>query len=64
MLSDLGETWGKSAPRFTTGQVVAYTRKIRDAGGAVTWDVRGLSGRIPEAFLDQLAALSKALGNR
>jgi hypothetical protein len=63
MLSYLGETWGKGAPRFTAAQVIAYTRKIRDAGGAVTWDVPvELDGTIAPAFLEQLAALNKALG--
>ena len=63
MLSYLGETWGKGTPRFTTEQVIAYTRKVRDAGGAVTWDVPvGLDGAIAPAFLEQLAALNKALG--
>ena len=62
MLSFLGETWGKGAPRFTADQVIAFTRKIRDAGGAVTWDVPvNLDGAIGQAFLDQLAALNKAL---
>jgi hypothetical protein len=65
MLSYLGETWGKGSPRFTTEQVIAYTRKIRDAGGAVTWDVPvDLDGTIAQPFLDQLAALSKALGKQ
>ncbi len=65
MLSYLGETWGKGAPRFTTDQVIAHTRKVRDAGGAVTWDVPvELNGTISQPFLDQLAGLSKALGNR
>jgi hypothetical protein len=65
MLSYLGETWGKGAPRFTTDQVIAYTHKVRDAGGAVTWDVPvELNGTISQPFPDQLAALSKALGSR
>ena len=62
MLSYLGETWGKGAPRFTAEQLIAYTRKIRDAGGAVTWDVPlELNGTISQPFLDQLAALNKAI---
>jgi hypothetical protein len=61
MLSFLGEKWGSGAPRFTTDQVVEYTRKIRDFGGSVTWDVPvELDGTITQPFLDQLAALGKA----
>jgi len=65
MLSYLGQTWGKGTPRFTNEQVIAFTKKVRDAGGAVTWDVPvDLDGTIPPAFLDQLAALHKALGGQ
>jgi hypothetical protein len=61
MLSFLGEKWGGGAPRFTTDQVVAYTKKLRDLGGSVTWDVPvQLDGTITQPFLDQLAALGKA----
>ena len=62
MLSYLGETWGRGAPRFTAEQVIGYTKKVLDAGGAVTWDVPvELNGLISQPFLDQLAALKKAL---
>ena len=65
MLSYLGTTWGMGTPRFTTEQVIDYTRKVRKGGGAVTWDVPvGLDGTISQPFLDQLAALGKALGTR
>lgn len=58
MLSFLGERWGSGTPRFSTEQVVAFTRKIRDFGGSVTWDVPvQLDGTISRPFLDQLAAL-------
>jgi hypothetical protein len=61
MLSYLGQTWGRGEPRFTADQVIAYTRKITDPGGAVTWDVPvGLDGAIAQPFLDQLTALGKA----
>jgi hypothetical protein len=61
MLSFLGEKWGSGKPRFTTEQVIAYTKKIRDAGGAVTWDVPvETDGTITQPFLDQLGALGKA----
>lgn len=59
MLSYLGQTWGMGDPRFTTEQVIAFTRKIRAAGGAVTWDVPvAIDGTIAPAFLDQLKALA------
>jgi len=65
MLSYLGETWGRGEPRFTTDQVIAFTKKVRDAGGAVTWDVPvALDGSISKPFLDQLAALGKAFGSK
>ena len=61
MLSYLGETWGRGAPRFTTEEVVGFSKKLWDAGGAVTWDVPvGLTGNISPAFLDQLRALRTA----
>jgi hypothetical protein len=61
MLSFLGQTWGRGAPRFTTDQAIAFTKQLRDAGGAVTWDVPvNLDGTIPDPLLQQLAALGKA----
>ncbi len=61
MLSFLGQTWGMGEPRFTSDQVVAYTKKIRDYGGAVTWDVPvELDGTISQPFVEQLTALGKA----
>jgi hypothetical protein len=60
MLSFLGTTWGMGIPRFTTDEVIAYTKKIRDYGGSVTWDVPvELDGTITQPFLDQLTALGK-----
>jgi hypothetical protein len=61
MLSFLGQTWGMGVPRFTAGQVVGYSRKLWEAGGAVTWDVPlELNGKISQPFLDQLMALKAA----
>jgi len=55
MLSFLGETWGSGGPRFTTDQVIEYTKKIIDFGGSVTWDVPvELDVTITQRFLDQL----------
>jgi Alpha-L-fucosidase len=61
MLSYLGQTWGRGAPRFTVEQVLDYTKKVRDFGGAVTWDVPiELNGTISQPFIEQLAAVGKA----
>ena len=62
MLSFLGQAWGMGTPRFTADEVIGYTRKFVESGGAVTWDVPvELNGRIPQPFLDQLSALAKAI---
>jgi Alpha-L-fucosidase len=61
MLSFLGETWGMGEPRFSTAQVIEYTKKIRDFGGSVTWDVPvTVDGTVTDPFLEQLAALGRA----
>ena len=65
ILSFLGETWGMGSPRFSTEQVVAWSRKIAKAGGVITWDVPiQPSGLIAQPFIDQLTAVGKALGRR
>jgi hypothetical protein len=65
MLSYLGTTWGTGSPRFSTEQAVGFSRKIAEAGGAVTWDVPvELNGTISRAFVDQLAAVGKALRSK
>jgi hypothetical protein len=61
MLSYLGQTWGRGEPRFKTEEAIGYTKKIRDFGGAVTWDVPITpGGTIPQPFIDQLTAIGKA----
>jgi len=60
MLSFLGEKWGMGPPRFTADDVMRYSRKLWDLGGAVTWDVPvELNGTLPAAFVSQLSALGK-----
>ena len=65
MLSYLGQTWGiGDTPRFSDEQAISLTSKIREAGGAVTWDVPvQLNGAIAEPFLAQLRAIGKATGS-
>lgn len=61
MLSYLGTTWGMGTPRFTAEQVIGFTRKVTDAGGAVTWDAPvEMNGALSKDFWDQLKALGQA----
>ncbi len=63
MLSFLGTQWGRGTPRFTTEQVVAYTKTVEDAGGVVTWDTPiQRNGTFAQPFLDQLKAVAASLG--
>ena len=54
--------WCASPPRFPVELVIGYTRFITEHGGVVTWDVQiEPGGRIPQPFMDQLAALGRAM---
>jgi len=65
VLTHLGEQWGKGAPRYTTSQVVEWSRGVVKQGGAITWDTPvDATGAISTAFLEQLAAIGKALGRQ
>ena len=49
-------------PRFTIEQILGYTKKINDAGGAMTWDAPIQSnGEIYPAFITQLIAIGKSV---
>jgi hypothetical protein len=64
VLSYLGATWGMGSPRFSSEQAVNWSSKVVESGGAITWDVPvELNGTISQPFLDQLAAVGKALGS-
>jgi alpha-L-fucosidase len=61
-LSFLGQTWGKGSPRYNTEQVIKYSRQIVDKDGVITWDVPiQKNGLISDIFIEQLAAVGKAL---
>ena len=61
-MSYVGEKWGMGALRFPTEQVIKWSQGIRKQRGAVTWDVPiQTTGLIAQPFVDQLAAVGKAL---
>jgi hypothetical protein len=61
VLTYLGEHWGMGQPRFTSEQVVAFSRQFWRAGAAVTWDVPlQRNGTIAQPFLEQLTAIGHA----
>jgi hypothetical protein len=63
VLSYLGRRWGVGEPRFSTEQVVRYSRLRTSKGCVLTWDVPIQSnGLMSQPFIDQLAAVGKALG--
>jgi hypothetical protein len=65
MLSFLGTQWGRGTPRFSTDQVITFTRTVTEAGGVVTWDTPiQRNGTFAPAFVEQLAAIGKAIGRK
>jgi hypothetical protein len=59
ILSYLGEMWCKGKPRFPDELVVGYTKHVTSKGGVISWDVPiERNGLIPQAYLDQLGAIS------
>jgi Alpha-L-fucosidase len=63
-LSHLGERWGMGGPRFTTDQVIEWSKQIIEKDGAITWDTPiGVNGLYSQQFLDQLKSLGKAVKN-
>jgi hypothetical protein len=65
VLSYLGRRWGMGPPRFSTEDVVRWSRERTRNGGVLTWDVPIQSnGLISQPFIDQLNAVGKALDSR
>ncbi len=63
VLSYLGQRWGMGAPRFSTEDVVRWSRERTRNGGALTWDVPvQANGLMSPPFIDQLTAVGRALG--
>jgi len=62
ILSYLGQRWGMGEPRFSAEQVIKWSQNLRKQGGVITWDVPiQPDGLIVQPFVDQLAAVGKAL---
>jgi len=61
-LSYLGSTWGQGAARFQTDQAIAFSRRVAEVGGVVTWDTPALrNGTYAPEFLVQLKAIGAAI---
>jgi hypothetical protein len=62
VLTFLGEYWGRGEPRFGDEMLIGYTKFVNDCGGVISWDVPvSGDGKIPEPYLQRLAALNRAL---
>ena len=57
-----GNYWGQLNPRFTSEQVLKYSREITEIGGAITWDVPPKpDGTISDDFMKQLVKIGEVL---
>jgi hypothetical protein len=60
VLNFLGQIWGDFTPRFPDELVAGYTHYINRHEGVVTWEVPVTEkGRIPDAFIGQLAGINR-----
>lgn len=65
VLSYLGQHWGTGEPRFSTEDVIRWSRERTRNGCALTWDVPiQSSGLMSQPFIEQLTAVGKALDGR
>jgi len=62
ILSYIGERWGTGDPRFTSAQIIDWSKQVIKEKGAITWDVPVQpNGLMPDVFMQQLMELGKAL---
>ncbi|MCX5637037.1 MAG: alpha-L-fucosidase [Planctomycetota bacterium] len=66
LMSYLGKGWSVGdRPRYSTDELIEYTRRVTDGGGVITWDVPfDKHGLIAPEFVQPLKRLSKALEER
>jgi len=63
VLAFLGERWAAGPPRFPDELVIGYTKHVNGHDGVLTWEVPITEhGIILPPFVDQLAALGRAVG--
>jgi hypothetical protein len=62
VLTFLGQAWGKGEPRFSAAEAIAFTKKVQDVGGVVTWDtpIRKDGTYAPE-YVAELKAIGAAV---
>jgi len=64
ILSYIGEKWGMGQPRFTSEQLLGWSKQVAEIGGVITWDVPVQpSGLIAAPFMEQLSSVGKSFGN-
>ncbi len=65
VLSYLGTTWGQGTPRFTPEAAIAFSKKVAEAGGVITWDTPiQKGGTFAPEFIAQLKAIGEALAQK
>jgi len=64
ILSFLGKTWGMGEPRFSSDQVINWSRQVSSLGGVITWDTPvKINGTIDPQFIQILGVLGKSFSN-
>jgi len=58
----IGQNWGMGDPRFTSAQIIEWTKQVNSEKGSFTWDVPvQINGLMNDEFIQQLSELGKAL---
>ncbi len=61
VLCFLADWWGHGGPRMPDELAISWTKFVTSREGVVTWDVPLVDYRIPQAFIDQLKAVNRAV---
>lgn len=63
-LSFLGQRWGMGSPRFTTDQIIEWSKEVQKERGVITWDTPiQVNGLYSQQFIEQLKAIGKAMNS-